>query len=241
MPKHNPLTQDKLDALFHYLRWCRDNGITHWGFAQKNEEFAPDFLIRKSPAVYQAQTLAELKDAIENFEGCDLKKFAMNTVFARGAEDADIMCVGEAPGADEDRQGKPFVGRSGKLLDLMLEAIDMSADAVRIGNIIPWRPPGNRAPNNIEIEQCLPFIRRHIELVAPRILILLGGVATHALLDSKEGITKLRGRWFDYQSQGLAQPILARPFFHPAYLLRAPNLKKKAWHDLCAIKDKIND
>ena len=179
-------------------------------------------------------SLEQLEQDIRDFDGCDLKQFAMNTVFARGSDNAIVMCVGEAPGADEDREGKPFVGRSGRLLDVMLQSIGLGAQQVRIGNIVPWRPPGNRTPNPEEIELCVPFIRRHIALVEPRVLIFLGNVATAALLGRKEGISRLRGQWYDYHGDNGAV-IKARPMFHPAYLLRSPLHKKLAWQDLCAI------
>ncbi len=184
-----------------------------------------------------AQTLDELRQIIENFDGCALKKTATNTVFGDGNPNAGVMLVGEAPGADEDLQGKPFVGRSGKLLDLMFETIGLTrAENLYISNIIPWRPPGNRQPTTAETTICMPFIQRHIELVNPKHLVFVGGVSAKTLMDSKEGIMRLRGKWVEYQSPGLKGPIKAMPIYHPAYLLRSPGQKRRAWQDLLTIQ-----
>jgi len=184
-----------------------------------------------------AGTLAELRQALANFDGCALKETATNLVFADGNPEAAIMLIGEAPGRDEDRQGLPFVGESGQLLDRMLAAIGLDRTKVYITNILPWRPPGNRAPSQEETTACLPFLRRHIELVSPKILVLLGGVATGTLLGRSEGITRLRGRWFDYRVGDTDIPAI--PMFHPAYLLRQPAQKREVWRDLLEIKHKM--
>ena len=185
-------------------------------------------------------TVAELRAAVESFEGCGLKKFAKNTVFADGNPEARIMFIGEAPGADEDRQGLPFVGASGKLLDKMLASIGLDrASNAYITNIIFWRPPGNREPTHEEIAACLPFVQRHIELIDPAVLVCLGGPSAKTILATANGITKLRGKWHDYQTPGLSRPIPAMPLFHPAYLLRSPQQKRLAWRDLLAIKQKL--
>jgi DNA polymerase len=184
----------------------------------------------------QCGTLEELKSALAGFDGCALRKTAMNTVFADGNAHAGLMIVGEAPGADEDRQGLPFVGLSGQLLDRMLAAIGLDRETVYISNILPWRPPGNRKPTSEEVETCLPFLKRHIDLVAPRVLVLLGGTAAGALLGTTTGITRLRGKWQDYQGE---PAIPAMPTFHPAYLLRNPSLKQQSWRDLQAIRDRL--
>ncbi|MCH8172276.1 MAG: uracil-DNA glycosylase [Proteobacteria bacterium] len=187
----------------------------------------------------KAKTLAELNGAIAAFEGCSLKKTAMSTVFARGGPASGLMLVGEAPGAAEDRQGKPFVGPAGKLLDKMLAAIGRTSEAdYYISNVLPGRPPGNRNPTPAEAAICLPFIRRHIELAAPRVLVMLGGVAAKALLDVTDGITRVRGRWFCYSVGEREIPAMA--IFHPAYLLRQPQLKRQAWQDLLEIKSKLD-
>ena len=188
-------------------------------------------------------TLEALKEAMERFEGCALKRTATNLVFGDGNPRAPVMLVGEAPGAEEDRQGLPFVGVSGRLLDRMLAAInlyrgDLDRGGVYITNILHWRPPDNRKPTTAEIVTCLPFIERQIALIAPKILVLLGGTAANHLLGRSEGITKLRGRWLSYQRTELE--IAVMPTYHPAYLLRQPGLKREAWRDLLEIKAKLN-
>lgn len=192
-----------------------------------------------------ATSLEALREAVAAFDGCGLKKTAMNTVFADGAPDGRVMLIGEAPGAEEDRQGKPFVGASGQLLDKMLAAIGLSRDAdAYIANIVFWRPPGNREPRTEEIAVCRPFLERHIELKRPELLVFLGGPSAKTMLNRKEGITRLRGRWFEYQSTDMADAeapsIPAIPLFHPAYLLRSPLNKREAWRDLLAIQDRLN-
>ena len=152
------------------------------------------------------------------------------------------MFVGEAPGADEDRQGLPFVGVSGKLLDRMLESIGLSrAENAYITNVVFWRPPGNRAPNDEEISACLPFVVRHIELVGPAVLVCVGGLSAKTLLAKPQGITRMRGQWFDYETPGLARPVPCMALFHPAYLLRSPQQKRLAWRDLLSIKQKLGE
>ena len=183
------------------------------------------------------RNLAELRAALERFEGCALKETATKLVFADGNPEARIMLVGEAPGRDEDRQGLPFFGESGQLLDRMLAANGLDRTRVYVTNILPWRPPGNRSPSPEETTACLTFLRRHIELVAPAILVLLGGVSTATLLARSEGITRLRGRWFDFPLGESSIPAI--PLFHPAYLLRQPAQKREAWRDLLEIKHKM--
>ncbi|MDP6872052.1 MAG: uracil-DNA glycosylase [Alphaproteobacteria bacterium] len=188
-----------------------------------------------------AGDLVALRAAMEGFDLCPLKKTAANTVFGAGNPDARLMLIGEAPGADEDRQGQPFVGVSGQLLDRMLASIGLDRSNVYITNMLAWRPPGNRKPTTEETVMCLPFIRRHIELVAPNILIFVGGTAATTLLDRRDGITRMRGRWFDYPPGGGGDAIAAMPIFHPAYLLRNPALKRQAWIDLLEIKARLQD
>ena len=185
--------------------------------------------------------LSELEIAIKNFNGSNLRNSAKNTVFADGNPNAKVMFIGEAPGKDEDIKGIPFVGLAGQLLDKMLFSIKLDRSKVYITNIIPWRPPGNRQPTTQEMLLCVPFIQKHIELVRPKILVLLGGTATKALLLLDEGIMKSRGKWHKYSSYGLANPILTRAIFHPAFLLRSPSYKKLAWEDLKEIEKKLND
>ena len=186
-----------------------------------------------------AATLADLKARLEAFDGCALKFTATNTVFADGNPEASIMLIGEAPGQDEDRQGVPFIGQSGKLLDRMLGCIGLDRTSVYITNVLFWRPPGNRSPTTAEVATCLPFVQRHIALVRPRLLVLLGGAAAKTVLDRSEGIMRLRGKWHDYQAPGDEVSIPALPMFHPAFLLRSPAEKRFAWRDLLALQGKM--
>ncbi len=151
------------------------------------------------------------------------------------------MIVGEAPGAEEDRTGRPFVGRAGQLLDRMLAAIDLDRTQVQITNVIYWRPPGNRKPTAAETAACLPFVLRHIALARPRVLVLAGGTAATTLLPVTDGITRLRGRWFELAVPGLDAPVATLPMFHPAFLLRTPERKREAWRDLLALKARLDD
>ena len=185
-------------------------------------------------AAKNAQSLDELRAILDKFDGCALKATATQLVFADGTPGARVMFVGEAPGRDEDIEGLPFVGRSGKLLDRMLAAIGLDRTSVYIANIVPWRPPGNRTPTPQESAICLPFILRQIELADPDILVCLGGPSAQTLLGIKEGITKTRGRWFTFNTG--KREIRAMPTFHPAFLLRSPLQKRFAWRDFLAIK-----
>ena len=188
-----------------------------------------------------ATTLAELEAAVASFEGCALRKTATHTVFADGTPHAPVMVIGEAPGADEDRMGKPFVGRSGQLLDRMLAAIGLDRRRnAYITNILFWRPPGNRKPTEAEIALCLPFVWRHIALGMPRIVLLSGGTATSAMLGRAEGITKLRGKWFDLAVPGVDSPVPALTTYHPSFLLRTPARKSETWRDFLELQSKLN-
>jgi DNA polymerase len=188
----------------------------------------------------RAESLDQLRQALVEFDGCALKATATHLVFGDGNLQAKIVLIGEAPGAEEDRLGIPFVGPSGRLLDRMLASIGLDRTAVFISNTVFWRPPGNRAPLTSEVAACMPFVERMIELISPEMLLLLGGPAATALLGHKESVGKLRGRWFNYQTPRLPRPIAARVLFHPAYLLRSPAQKRAAWHDLLAIKQKLD-
>nr|WP_049768237.1 uracil-DNA glycosylase [Methylocella silvestris] len=181
-------------------------------------------------AAAAAKTLEKLRAELLAFEGCGLKTTATQLVFGDGEAGAKVMFVGEAPGADEDRQGVPFVGRAGQLLNRMLAAIGLDRRDVYIANVVPWRPPGNRTPTPIETAACLPFTRRQIELVGPKILVCLGLPSAQTLLGAKDSMTRIRGRWLTYDCGGT--PIRALAMFHPAYLLRQPGQKKLAWQDL---------
>ena len=185
-----------------------------------------------------AGSLAELKAMLERFEGCALRTTATQLVFADGDPRAHVMFVGEAPGRDEDIEGLPFVGRSGKLLDRMMAAIGLDRSCAYIANIVPWRPPGNRTPTPQEAAICLPFLLRQIALCNPDILVCLGGPSAQTLLNMKEGILKLRGRWFTFNNGN--REIRAMPTLHPAYLLRSPIAKRQAWRDFLAIKKTLS-
>lgn len=189
-------------------------------------------------------SLAALRDAVMAFDGCALKRTAKSTVFSDGATDAPLMIIGEAPGAEEDRQGLPFVGAAGMLLDRMLAAIGRDRSSAYITNILFWRPPGNRTPTAEEVALCLPFVRRHIALVAPKVVILAGGSAAKTLLETEQGITRLRGRWQSLTVPGIAEgrdfTVPALPTYHPAFLLRRPAQKREAWRDLMAAHDRLS-
>lgn len=188
-----------------------------------------------SHPAYTCKTLEELKNAMLAFKGCALKETAINTVFSDGNPNADVMLIGEAPGADEDIQGLPFVGQSGQLLNKIFQAIGLSRDKLYISNILPWRPAGNRTPTNDEIAICQPFIEQHIHLVKPKLLVFLGGVSAKTLLKTTEGITRLRGQFHEYKTpQGETIPCFAT--YHPAYLMRSPGQKAQVWHDMLKIK-----
>lgn len=185
-------------------------------------------------------TLDDLRAALQAFDGINsLRQHATNLVFADGNPAAPVMLVGEAPGADEDRIGKPFVGVSGQLLDRMMASIGLDRTGFYITNTCFWRPPGNRKPTEAELVAQAPFVRRHIELINPKILVLVGASAAHTLLGTQDGITRLRGRWFEYASPGLAAPIPALPIFHPAFLLRQPAQKRETWVDLLKLKARL--
>src|SRR5713101_3795864 len=188
-----------------------------------------------------AETVDALAAMVAGFDGCSLKRTATNTVFADGNPAGPVMIIGEGPGADEDRIGRPFVGRAGQLLDRMLAAIGLDRASVMITNVVYWRPPGNRTPTAAEIASCLPFVLRHIALVKPKVLVLCGGTAAGALLPQGEGITRLRGRWFDLAVPGLDRPVPTLPMFHPSFLLRAPERKREAWRDLLSLRARLDE
>lgn len=199
-------------------------------------------------AAQSARRLAAGADSVEalaalvaEFDGCPLKRTATNTVFTDGSATAPVMIIGEAPGADEDQIGRPFVGRAGQLLDRMLAAIDLDRRGVLITNVVYWRPPGNRTPTAAEIASCLPFVFRLIVLVHPKILVLSGGTAAGALLPQGQGITRLRGRWFDLAVPGLDERVPTLPMFHPSFLLRTPTRKREAWRDLLSLRARLDE
>jgi DNA polymerase len=188
-------------------------------------------------AAKAAASLEELRVILDRFDGCALKATATQLVFADGNPRARIMFVGEAPGRDEDIEGLPFVGRSGRLLDRMMAAIGLDRTSAYIANIVPWRPPGNRTPTPQESAICLPFVLRQIELADPAVLVCLGGPSAQTLLNLKDGITRTRGRWYDFDTG--TRTIKAMPTFHPAFLLRSPLQKRFAWRDFLAIKSAL--
>jgi DNA polymerase len=220
---------------------------------QSEEKAAANVILGTHEAVAKAQKLAnncqsleDLKQAIQDFDGLSVKQTASNMVFSDGNPDSDIMLIGEAPGADEDIQGKPFVGASGQLLDKILACIGLSRQsevtdrAVYISNILNWRPPGNRTPTASEMAISLPFIKKHIELAKPKALILCGGVVAQTLLERKETISKLRGKFYDYdRGDGLAIPVMVT--YHPAYLLRTPVQKRAVWMDMLMFQEKLEN
>ncbi len=186
----------------------------------------------------EARTLDELREIVAAFDGCNLKFTAKNTVFSDGNPEASLMLVGEAPGRDEDIEGRPFVGKSGQLLDRILAAIGRDRTNCYIANIVCWRPPGNRDPSPLETEICRPFIERQIELAAPKVMVTLGNPSTKLLLKAQTGIMRMRGNWTTYVTPGGAE-IAAMPTLHPAYLLRNPAHKKLAWRDFLEVKVRL--
>lgn len=187
-----------------------------------------------------ANTIEELRRALDSFEGCALRKTANSTVFGEGDEKAGVLLIGEAPGADEDKYGRPFVGVSGQLLDKMLAAIGLGRDkGCYISNIVYWRPPGNRKPSASEIAVCQPFMWRLMELIQPKLILLAGDTAAKAVLGGNVGITRLRGTWHEVRVGEAVIPVM--PIFHPAFLLRSPALKRDSWRDLLAVQQRLDD
>ena len=195
---------------------------------------------RETRATQEASTLAALEAALENFDGCALNQPGARLVFGDGNPEADLMIIGEAPGAEEERQGLPFVGPAGKLLDRMLAAIGRDRGQAYITNMLYWRPPLNRSPTPAEITACQPFLLRHIALVSPKLVVAVGGTAAKALLDKSTGIMRLRGNWFELPVPGLAAPLPMTAILHPAFLLRSPGQKRETWRDLLAIAAKLD-
>ena len=228
-----------------YLFFLKDSGVNSFlqNSPNKHYKVAKNDTTLDSVSLFNniqnIESLNQLEHFIKTSTNCPLKNQALKTVFADGNPSSKIMFIGEAPGAEEDKLGKPFVGVAGQLLNKMLTAINLDRNSVYITNIVPWRPPNNRAPNSEEILQCLPFIQKHIEIIQPYILVLLGGTATKAILTTTHGITKLRGQWHKYNSLNIKKPIPTIAMYHPAFLLRSPGHKKEAWKDLQEIQKKI--
>ena len=187
-----------------------------------------------------AQSLDDLRAALEGFTGCALRQTATNLVFCDGNPKARLLLIGEAPGAEEDRQGVPFVGAAGQMLDRMLAAIGQDRTTTLITNTIYWRPPGNRNPAPDEIAACLPFVERVIEINDPAILVLVGGIATKTLLATNDGIMKLHGKWTSFETPRMSRPVPCMPIYHPAFLLRSPGQKRAAWRDLLEIRQRLD-
>jgi DNA polymerase len=235
-------------ALESLLAWLGEAGLD-WASAETPvdrfaETAAPALAeapVAADPSAHparRARTLDELRAALEAFEGCALKATATQLAFADGVAGAPVMVIGEAPGAEEDRAGKPFVGRAGRLLDKMLAAIGLDRTKnVYIANVVPWRPPGNRTPSPQESAACLPFLMRQIELCAPQIILCVGGPSTQTVLGVKDGIMRARGTWRDFASHGVQARAMAT--LHPAYLLRQPAHKGLVWRDLRAVRAEL--
>ncbi|MEX0695597.1 MAG: uracil-DNA glycosylase [Rhodospirillales bacterium] len=187
-----------------------------------------------------AQSIEDLREALAGFDGCLLKKTATNLVLCDGPADARLMFIGEAPGADEDRQGVPFVGPSGQMLNAILASVGLAREEVMISNTVFWRPPGNRTPTGQEAAVCKPFIERLVELVDPEILVCVGAPAAHTMLGETQGIGRLRGKWFSFQTPRLSHPLAATAIFHPAYLLRTPIKKRDVWADIRMIRARLD-
>lgn len=222
------------------LVWYAEQGFTHTLKTHEDPDQKKEQALEVAESILSLEAkskgLADLKEEILHFEGCSLKQGAQNTVFGEGDINARLMLVGEAPGAQEDQQGRPFVGLSGQLLDAMLLSIGLKRHEVYISNMIPWRPPFNRQPTGQELDVCRPFIERHIGLIAPDILVCVGSTAFKGLLGLSTSITQAQAQSFTYMNTYLSQPIAAYALFHPSYLLRAPGQKKLAWHQLLYIK-----
>jgi uracil-DNA glycosylase len=244
-----PMASTRSDL--HLLRWYVEMGADEAIGWQPQDRLLAKEVLRNAPEAPRgdsaalatpppavASSLAELEAMVRAFEGCALKRTATNTVFADGVAGAPLMIIGEAPGSDEDRIGRPFVGRSGQLLDRMLATIGFSrATNAYITNILFWRPPGNRKPTGDEIAACLPFVWQHVALAKPRLVLLSGGTAVAAMLERREGIMRLRGRWFDLKVPGIDAPIPALATYHPSFLLRTPARKSEVWRDLLALEN----
>jgi uracil-DNA glycosylase family 4 len=200
----------------------------------------PPVAMRAAQVAAACKTLDELRAALGTFDDCPLAATATNLVFADGNPASGLMLIGEGPGAEEDRAGKPFVGPSGQLLDRMLASIGLDRNGVLITNLIPWRPPGNRNPTDNEVQICQPFLLRHIALVRPRRLVLLGALATRGVLGGAAGIRRMRGKWVDATIEGMEGSVPALPMYHPAYLLRTPSAKREAWKDLLLLRQTLD-
>ena len=228
----------------NYLKFIKNSGISFFMKNEPNNFYSLNTIKEVSQIsnnIVDISNILDLELYIKSSTNCNLKKQAKNSVIGDGNEKANIMLIGEAPGAEEDKVGKPFVGAAGQLLNKMLAAINIERNSIYITNVIPWRPPNNRAPSNDEILQCLPFIQRHIEIIDPELILLLGSTAAKAILSTTLSIAKLRNNWHEYKSINLKKTIQCLVTYHPAFLLRSPNYKKQSWEDLQIFQQKIID
>ncbi len=214
----------KKKEILEVLKWFSDMGVS--------DILETDF---SRPSSNKISTLTELKEAMAKVD-ISIKHCATNMVFGMGNTKADVLLLGEAPGAEEDKQGLPFVGQSGQLLDKVLAAVGLDRTKVYITNILPWRPPGNRTPNTQEVALFRPYVLKHISLINPKVVVCLGGTSTKALLQTSDGIMKLHGRWTT--TEGISAKIM--PTFHPAYLLRSPSQKREIWRDFLLVREEIS-
>jgi DNA polymerase len=227
-----------------YIKFLIKSGITSFLQNEPNNFYSINSKKTVSPILNKVNDITNINDLelyIKNYTNCNLKKQAKNTVIGAGNTKANIMLIGEAPGAEEDKIGEPFVGAAGQLLNKMLAAIKIERNSIYITNIIPWRPPNNRPPSSDEILQCLPFVQRHIEIISPKLILLLGSTAAKAILTTTFSVSKLRGRWHEYKSINFTKRIKCLVTYHPAFLLRSPNYKKQSWEDLKTFQKKIFD
>ena len=213
------------------------------GFSEpQNADFASltDVIAKAKQLAASAETIEDLRKAVEGFDGCGLKKTATKTVFADGNPNSGVMLIGEAPGADEDREGIPFCGMSGQLLSKVLRSIGLDREnGYYITNTIFWRPPGNRKPTPEELAICQPFLQKHVALVKPKILVLVGATAVQAILENNSSMSKLRGQTFDYSNEYMENEVKVMVTYHPSYLMRAPLNKRLAWEDMLALDEEI--
>lgn len=230
-------------ALSLLAKKSQENNLAASNMDNQNQSFSlsiNDIVQKAKDLATGATNLSELKKVVENFDGCNLKKMATNTVFSDGNPDSKIMLIGEAPGNNEDLQGIPFCGDSGKLLDEMFKAIKLTRNELYITNTIFWRPPGNRRPTPEELAICRPFVERHIQLINPKLIVLIGATAMSSIINNNEPISKIRGKFIDFAPDYLDHQIKLVVIFHPSYLLRQANKKKIAWLDMLKIDEFVN-
>jgi len=231
-------------STYSYLKLLKNSGISSFLKNEPNNLYEVNKIDNNQKSISSISNIKTIRDLeifIKNSNTCELKKNAKSTVIGDGNENSKIMIIGEAPGADEDKLGKPFVGAAGMLLNKMLNAINLIRENVYITNVVPWRPPNNRTPNNEEIMACLPFIQKHIEIIKPKLILLLGTTAAKTILNSNLSISKLRGKWHEYKSYNQKEVSYCLVTYHPAFLLRSPENKKISWEDLKLFKKRIID